>query len=49
MESSLSPGGQRPADAGIAAREGVNWQPPENGPVPDGSVAVTWGAAMETR
>src|SRR6266849_4187812 len=28
--------------AAIAAQEGVNWQPPEIGPVPDGSVAITW-------
>jgi hypothetical protein len=26
----------------LAAQEGVNWQQPEIGPVPDGSVAVTW-------
>ena len=25
-----------------AAQEGASWQPPESGPVPDGSVAVTW-------
>lgn len=26
----------------MAALEGVNWEQPEIGPVPDGSVAVTW-------
>ena len=26
----------------VTAQEGVNWQTPEIGPVPDGSVAVTW-------
>src|SRR5437879_2595181 len=28
--------------AELAEQEGANWQPPEIGPVPDGSVAVTW-------
>ena len=28
--------------AELAEQEGVNWQPPEIGPVPDGSVAITW-------
>jgi hypothetical protein len=28
--------------AKLVEQERVNWQPPEIGPVPDGSVAVTW-------